>query len=283
MFETCKLCGTKFKFDQSTLTENILWFQCSVCKSKWKVNKNDKNIKNINKASSEVKELTNETEKVKSELASIKSVVQDKSKIMSKNNPILDVKNKSIAEISSELSVSKLNVNKKNSKETKVKINKRNTKRKSTRLVIILVTLIFFLAGLLFFRSQLLAYAYFYFPKYIEKYEEKIFEIFNLIELPIPSENNYINMTDFAATIKYDTIKFSGILKNHSLRPILAPRIRILAIGEDRKILMEKIFIINDKIIYPSSKIDFNDQVKINFKEDNITVKAIILKYIFEF
>ena len=46
---------------------------------------------------------------------------------------------------------------------------------------------------------------------------------------------------------------------------------------------MEKIFIINDKIIYPSSKIDFNDQVKINFKEDNITVKAIILKYIFEF
>ena len=88
-------------------------------------------------------------------------------------------------------------------------------------------------------------------------------------------------MTDFVATVKKNKIKFAGTIKNNSSRPILIPRIKILAIREDRKILMEQIIVINDKIIMPLSDIQFKKLTKINFEQDNITIKATILKKIF--
>ena len=80
---------------------------------------------------------------------------------------------------------------------------------------------------------------------------------------------------------KKNNIKFAGTIKNNSSRPILIPRIKILAIREDRKILMEQIIVINDKIIMPLSDIQFKKLTKINFEQDNITVKATILNKIF--
>ena len=88
-------------------------------------------------------------------------------------------------------------------------------------------------------------------------------------------------MIDFVATVKENNIKFAGIIKNNSSRPILSPRIKILAIREDRKILMEQIIVINDKIIMPLSVIEFKQFTKIKFKEENISVKATILKKMF--
>ena len=88
-------------------------------------------------------------------------------------------------------------------------------------------------------------------------------------------------MVDFVATIQQDTVKFSGTIKNNSLRPILTPRIKVLAIREDRKILMEKIIVTNEKIIMPSSTIDFEDFSTINSKQEDISVKAVILKKLF--
>ena len=88
-------------------------------------------------------------------------------------------------------------------------------------------------------------------------------------------------MVDFVATVKENNIRFAGIIENNSSRPILSPRIKILAIREDRKILLEQILVINDKIIMPLSVIDFKEITKINFEEDNISVKATILKNIF--
>ena len=107
MHETCKSCGTVFEVNESILTKNIQWLKCGVCNKKWALSSTSK--ENLIEKDIEIKD---KTEKVKQELASIKSVVEDKSKILAKkHNPVLDQKNKSVAEIASELSLSKLNEN----------------------------------------------------------------------------------------------------------------------------------------------------------------------------
>ena len=290
MFKTCKSCGTTFDLDENILSNNVLWLKCSVCNEKWSLSeKPSKDIKEINvnkdnKLKLEKNNSINQTEKVTSELASIKSVVEDQTKKMSKkNNPILDIKNKSVAEISSELSASKLKLEdvkqEKNVDTIKNKIKK--DKKKFNFFPFVFIFLILFFSSLLFFRSALFSYSYFYFPKNTEKYIVKINDVLSSVQLPILVELGHIKMVDFVATIQQETVKFSGVIKNNSLRPILTPRIRILAIREDRKILMEKIIVTNEKIIMPSSTIEFNDFSRINSKEENISVKAVILKKLF--
>ena len=290
MFKTCKSCGTTFDLDENILSNNVLWLKCSVCHEKWSLSeKPSKDIKEINVNKDNKLKLgknnsINQTEKVTSELASIKSVVEDQTKKMSKkNNPILDIKNKSVAEISSELSASKLKSEdlkqEKNVDTIKNKIKK--DKKKFNFFPFVFIFLILFFSSLLFFRSALFSYSYFYFPKNTEKYIVKINDVLSSVKLPILVELGHVKMVDFVATIQQETVKFSGVIKNNSLRPILTPRIRVLVIREDRKILMEKIIVINEKIIMPSSTIDFNDFSRINSKEENISVKAVILKKLF--
>ena len=290
MFKTCKSCGTTFDLDENILSKNVLWLKCSVCNEKWSLSDKpsedtkEKNVKIDNKLKAEKNNSINQAEKVTSELASIKSVVEDQTKKMSKkNNPILDIKNKSVAEISSELSASKLKSEdlkqEKNVDTIKNKIKK--DKKKFNFFPFVFIFLILFFSSLLFFRSALFSYSYFYFPKNTEKYIVKINDVLSSVKLPILVELGHIKMVDFVATIQQETVKFSGVIKNNSLRPILTPRIRILAIREDRKISMEKIIVTNEKIIMPSSTIEFNDFSRINSKEENISVKAVILKKLF--
>jgi len=290
MFKTCKSCGTTFDLDENILSNNVLWLKCSVCNEKWSLSNKlsedtkKKNVDIDNKLKAEKNNSINQTEKVTSELASIKSVVEDQTKKMSKkNNPILDIKNKSVAEISSELSASKLKSEdvkqEKNVDTIKNKIKK--DKKKFNFFPFVFIFLILFFSSLLFFRSALFSYSYFYFPKNTEKYIVKINDVLSSVQLPILVELGHIKMVDFVATIQQETVKFSGVIKNNSLRPILTPRIKILAIREDRKILMEKIIVTNEKIIMPSSTIEFNDFSRINSKEENISVKAVILKKLF--
>ena len=290
MFKTCKSCGTTFDLDENILSKNVLWLKCSVCNEKWSLSdkpsedKKKKNVSIDNKLKAGKNNSINQTEKVTSELASIKSVVEDQTKKMSKkNNPILDIKNKSVAEISSELSASKLKSEdlkqEKNVDTIKNKIKK--DKKKFNFFPFVFIFLILFFSSLLFFRSALFSYGYFYFPKNTEKYIVKINDVLSSVQLPILVELGHVKMVDFVATIQQETVKFSGVIKNNSSRPILTPRIRILAIREDRKILMEKIIVINEKIIMPSSTIEFNDFSRINSKEENISVKAVILKKLF--
>ena len=94
-------------------------------------------------------------------------------------------------------------------------------------------------------------------------------DIFNSVHLPVLAELGHIKMTDFVATVNQKKIKFSGVIKNNSSRPILTPRIRVLAIREDRKILMEQIIVLNDIIIKPSAVIEFKEFAKVEFKEEN--------------
>ena len=290
MFKTCKSCGTTFDLDENILSKNVLWLKCSVCNEKWSLSDKlsedtkKKNVNIDNKLMAGKNNSINQTEKLTSELASIKSVVEDQTKKMSKkNNPILDIKNKSVAEISSELSASKLKSEdvKKEKNDNTIKNKIKKDKKKFNFFPFVFIFLILFFSSLLFFRSALFSYSYFYFPKNTEKYIVKINDVLSSVQLPILVELGHVKMVDFVATIQQETVKFSGVVKNNSSRPILTPRIRILAIREDRKILMEKIIVTNEKIIMPSSTIEFNDFSRINSKEENISVKAVILKKLF--
>lgn len=277
MHETCESCGTVFEVNGSVLTNNIKWFQCGVCNKKWALSSTQKESFIENK---------NETKKVQQELASIKSIVEDKSKILAnKPNPVLDQKNKTVAEIASELSLSKLNHSNKNKVK---KTEKGNNKKKNDNIntlpfFIIALGLFFFLA--IFFRSTLLSYSFVYFPNHTQSYTEKINSIFTKINLPILADTKNLNLVNFAATVQEQDIRFTGKIKNISNRPILVPRIKILGVREDRKIIVEKILILEDKIITPNSEVSFNKLVGVNIQnqKDNVTITATLLKKVYEY
>ena len=289
MNETCKSCGTVFDLDEKILSDKIHWLKCSVCNEKWSVSLEKNRI--ISEEKIEKTSINNshndEINKVKSELASIKLVVENKSKQMSNiNNPILELKNKSVSEIAAELSASKLktdNLKVIESIEQKKNTNQNNkTKIKKVRLFPLVLVLFFLVTGVsVFFRSPIMSYSYVYFPMLTEKYSKKINSFFNFIKLPIFAELSHIEIIDFGATFQNNDVKFFGILINNTSRPILAPKIKVLAVTEDGKIVVEKIIPITQKILMPSSKIEFYDIVKMNFKKENISVRATILKEIF--
>ena len=279
MIEKCKSCGTIFKVDDKFLTKNIKWFKCGVCKNKWDLTST--RFENSYQIQTGFK---SKSDKVKHELASIKSVVEGKSKILAnKNNPALDQKNKSVAEIASELSLSKVNETKDNKTKNSENRNKKKSSKKLNIFPLIIIFLVLFFSLGIFFRSPLVSYSYFYFPNYSQNYTKKINELFTKINLPILSETKYLILTKFTATFQNQEVKFSGIIKNTSERPILTPRIKILGIREDRKIILEKILILEEKIISPSSEISFNKLVnsQINQNEENVSVKATLLKKFF--
>ena len=288
MNETCKSCGTVFDLDEKILSDKIHWLKCSVCNEKWSVSLEKNRI--ISEEKIEKTSINNshndEINKVKSELASIKLVVENKSKQMSNiNNPILELKNKSVSEIAAELSASKLktdNLKVIESIEQKKNTNQNNkTKIKKVRLFPLVLVLFFLVTGVsVFFRSPIMSYSYVYFPMLTEKYSKKINSFFNFIKLPVFAELSHIEIIDFGATFQNNDVKFFGILINNTSRPILAPKIKVLAVTEDGKIVVEKIIPITQKILMPSSKIEFYDIVKINFKKENISVRATILKEI---
>ena len=275
MLETCKSCGTVFEVDEKMVTDNIQWFKCGVCKEKWI-------ISTLLDQNSEIK---NKSEKVKKELASIKSVVEDKSKILAKkSNPALKQKNKSVAEIASELSLSKVNETKNNVKKSS-KENNKKTLKKFKLLPFFIITLFLISCFAIFFRSTLLSYGFLYFPTHTNNYAKKINDLLTRIELSITSDINNLNLTDFTATVQDQDIKFYGTIKNTSKSPILVPRIKVLAIREDRKIILENVLVLEEKIVSPNSVLSFDKilRVKIIEKKENVTVKATLLKKFFDY
>lgn len=279
MLETCKSCGTVFEVDRALLSKNVQWLKCSVCNQKWSVSKeifkeSDKEITVLRDNKS-----NDQSEKVKKDLASIKSVIEKKTKKFSdQKSSALDQKNKTVNQIASELSASKL----KSKSQTNTKPPKKN-KIKRVYFSYLFILLMVFSIFVIFFRSSILAYIYFYFPKYAEFYSENINLISSKIKSPILAELHYINLIDFVATAKNGQIKFSGTITNGSERPILVPRIKILAIREDRKIMLEKILVLDQKIIKPKSMIKFQNGLSFKSNNENVSVKATLLKEIMDF
>ena len=295
MRETCKSCGTVFDLDENTLSNEVHWLKCSVCNEKWIPSTKNNNTTIENKITTidykeKLKEApsksfnNNEINKVKNELASIKFAVENNSKKMSDSkNSILNLKNQSVAEIANELATSKLkNDPLQENKRKEKKINKeRNNITKIKIAPLILVILFLSLGGSVFFRSLILGYSYKYLPLHTEKYNQKINDFFQFIKLPIMAELNHIKIVDFSATFQKNTVKFIGILKNNSSRPILVPKIKVIAVTEDGKILIEKIIPLIAKVLLPFSQIEFNDIIKTKFQQENIRVRATLLKQLF--
>ena len=277
MHETCKTCGTVHEVNQDNLEKNIQWLKCGGCNEKWALSQTSKENITENK---------NKSEKVKQELASIKSIVENKSKILAKKpNPVLDQKNKTVAEIASELSLSNLRENNKNKIKKTKNVNDKKKTNKLNVLPFFIICLVFIFSLSIFFRSTLLGYSFIYFPNHTQKYIEKVNSLFTKINLPILADTRNLNLYNFTATVQNQEVRFSGLIKNISKRPILVPRIKILGVREDRKIIMEKILILEDKIILPNSEISFNKLVKFNIQnqKDNINIKATLLKKAFEY
>ena len=289
MLETCHSCGTVFDIDENILSKRIKWLRCGVCNEKWSVSsivnkKFDKVTTNDKKkyVSTKVR-FKNKSEQVKHELASIKSAVEDKTKNMSpKNNPVLEQKNKSVSEIASELSASKVKKDDAVEVKPKNKVINNNPSSKKNFITLVFLLIIILFSALLFFRSVFLSYSFLYFPKYTKNYEYKLNELFNYIKLPILADLNHLKMINFVATFQNEKVKFVGTIKNTSNRPILVPRVNILAIREDRKIILEKIITLKDKIIFPLSQIKFNEMLEIQSKKENISVKATLIKKIYD-
>ena len=279
MLETCTSCGTVFEIDKALLSKNIQWLKCSVCKQKWSISK--ESFKDFDKEVTVLRDnkSNDQSEKVKKDLASIKSAIEKKTKKLSdQKSSVLDQKNKTVNQIASELSASKL----KSKSQTNTKPPKKN-KIKRVYFLYLFILLIVFSIFVIFFRSSILAYTYFYFPKYAEFYSENINLISLKIKSPILAELYHINLTDFVATAKNGQIKFSGTITNGSERPILVPRIKILAIREDRKIILEKILVLDQKIIKPKSMIKFQNGLSFKSNNENVSVKATLLKEILDF
>ncbi len=289
MLETCSSCGTVFDIDENILSKKIKWLRCGVCNEKWSVssivhNKFDKNTtKDKKKFVSTKVRFKNKSEQVKHELAIIKSAVEDKTKNMSlKNNPVLEQKNKSVYEIASELSASKVKKDDEVEIKPKNKVINNNLSTKKIFIPFIFLLIVIIFSTLLFFRSVLLSYSFLYFPKYTKNYEYKLNELFNYIKLPILADLNHLQMINFVATFQNEKVKFVGTIKNTSNRPILVPRVKILAIREDRKIILEKIITLKDKIIFPLSETKFSEMLEINSNKENISVKATLIKKIYD-
>ncbi len=289
MLETCHSCGTVFNIDENILSKKIKWLRCGVCNEKWSVSsivnkKFDKNTtKDKKKFVSTKVRFKNKSEQVMHELASIKSAVEDKTKNMSpKNNPVLEQKNKSVSEIASELSASKVKKDDVVQAKPKNKVINNNSSTKKNFIPFIFLLIIILFSTLLFFRSILLSYSFLYFPKYTKNYEYKLNELFNYIKLPILADLNHLKMINFVATFQNEKVRFVGTIKNTSNRPILVPRVKILAIREDRKIILEKVITFKDKIIFPLSQIEFNEMLEIQSKKENISVKATLIKKIYD-
>ena len=289
MFKTCKSCGTTFDLDENILSNNVLWLKCSVCNEKWSLSdkpSEDTKKKNVdidNKLKAEKNNSINQTEKVTSELASIKSVVEDQTKKMSKkNNPVLEQKNKSVSEIASELSASKVKKDSPIEVKQKNKVKNINPSTNENFIPFILLLIIGLFSALLFFRSVLLSYSFLYFPKYTKNYEYKLNELLNYIKLPIFADLNHVKMINFVATFQDEQVRFVGTIKNTSNRPILVPKVKILAIREDRKIILEKVLTLKDKIIVPLAEIKFSEILEIQTKKENVSVKATLLKKIYD-
>ena len=286
MLQTCNSCGTVFDIDETILSKKIEWLRCSICNERWSVSStflkkfDQHKIIDKEKLASPSPIYKDKSEQVKYELASIKSAVEDKTKNMSKNNPVLEQKNKSVSEIASELSVSKLKTDDENQAKPKNKVKIKKSFKKNNFLPLILLIISAIFSAALFFRSTLLSYSFLYFPKYTSNYESKFNELFYFIKLPILAELNHLSIINFVATFQNQKVKFSGTIKNTSNRPILIPRVKILAVREDRKIILEKVLNLKDKIIMPLSEIKFSEVLEMQLKKENVTVKAILLKKI---
>ena len=296
MIETCIKCGTSYKIDENKIVQSVKLFKCSVCNFEWSINDkfsfdNQNNLNNENNVKKELEAIRTEIQKNTTKIAEHDTTENQVKKSKNKKaNKVLNVKNKSVIEIASEIAASY--EKKESSENLKNPVKKFGLKKldqidrpyepSSTSLkvpLLLLLTISIFSAAL-YFRSSIVGVSYAYFPNYTDAYFPKVYQFFEKIKIPFNAELNKMEISNFGATYEKNAIKFFGNIKNNSLLPIVTPSIKAIVVTEDGKILAETLIPLNKKYISSRNALSFSYLFKTNKSFDNTTVRATLLKEI---
>ena len=295
MFEKCLKCNTLFEVDEVLITSKLRLFKCSVCGNEWPF------VNNINTEKKTPQNISNE--KLRKDLDAIRSEIEKKTDILSngvKTQPkekLIKVKNqnyntkkKTVAQIAEEIAEAsvknrdaKIIKNKKqiNKKTSNVETLKNvNSMQKSFAIPLIIFISILVISSTIYFRNNVVTLSHSYFPNFVEKNFNKVFDLFKQVKIPFYADFENLEIENFSAVYEGKSVKFFGNIKNNSKYSILTPTLKVIMTTEDGKILAETKIKSAKPFIASNDFIKINHLILTNEKYNNATIRATIMKLI---
>ena len=295
MLEKCLKCNTLFEVDEGLITSKLRFFKCSVCGNEWPF-VNNKNTKkklpqNISdeKLRKDLDAIRSEIEK-KTDILSNGVKTQPKEKLIKVKNQNYNTKKKTVAQIAEEIAEAsvknrdaKIIKNKKqiNKKTSNVETLKNvNSMQKSFAIPLIIFISIIVISSTIYFRNNVVSLSHSYFPNFVEKNFNKVFDLFKQVKIPFYADFENLEIENFSAVYEGKSVKFFGNIKNNSKYSILTPTLKVIMTTEDGKILAETIIKSTQPFISPNNFIKINHLILTNQKYNNATISATIMKEI---
>ena len=294
MLEKCLKCNTSFEVDESLITSKLKFFKCSVCDNEWPFvnNKNsEKSSENISeeKLRKDLDAIRSEIEK-KTDILSKEIKVQPKEKITKVKNQNYNTKKKTVAQIAEEIAEAsiknreiKIIKNKKqiNTKKSNIKnLQNINSNQNSFAIPLIIFISILVISSSVYFRNNVVSLSHSYFPNFVEKNFDKVFNLFKHVKIPFYADFKNLEIENFGAVYEGKSVKFFGNIKNNSKYSILTPSLKVIMTTEDGKILAETIIKSTQPFIASNNFIKINHLILTNQKYNNATIRATIMKII---
>ena len=295
MLEKCLKCNTLFEVDESLITSKLRLFKCSVCGNEWPSvnNKNTekKILQNISdeKLRKDLDAIRSEIEK-KTDMLSNGVKTQPKEKLTKVKNQNYNTKKKTVAQIAEEIAEAsvknrdikiiknKKQINKKTSNAENLK--NVNSKQNSFAIPLIIFISILVISSTIYFRNSVVSLSHSYFPDFVEKNFNKVFDLFKQVKIPFYADFKNLEIENFSAVYEGKSVKFFGNIKNNSKYSILTPTLKVIMTTEDGKILAETIIKSTQPFISPNNFIKINHLILTNQKYNNATISATIMKEI---
>ena len=290
MLEKCSKCNTSFKVDESLITSKLKFFKCSVCDNEWPFinNKIPEKISD-EKLRKDLDAIRSEIEK-KTDILSNEIKVQPKEKLNKVKNQSYNTKKKSVAQIAEEIAEASVKNREaktiKNKKQINTNIsnikNLKNINAKNNNFAIPLIIFIFILviSSSVYFRNNVLSLSHSYFPNFVEKNFNKVFNLFKHVKIPFYADFKNLEIENFGAVYEGKSVKFFGNIKNNSKYSILTPTLKVIMTTEDGKILAETIIKSKQPFIPSNNIVKINHLILTNQKYSNATISATIMKEI---
>ena len=294
MLEKCLKCNTSFEVDESLITSKLKFFKCSVCDNEWPFvnNKNpEKSPKNISeeKLRKDLDAIRSEIEK-KTDILSNEIKVQPKEKLNKVKNQNYNTKKKSVAQIAEEIAEAsvknreiKIIKNKKqiNTKKSNIKnLQNINSNQNSFAIPLVIFISILVISSSVYFRNNVLSLSHSYFPNFVEKNFNKVFNLFKHVKIPFYADFKNLEIENFGAVYEGKSVKFFGNIKNNSKYSILTPTLKVIMTTEDGKILAETIIKSKQPFIPSNNFVKINHLILTNQNYSNATISATIMKEI---
>ena len=290
MLEKCLKCNTSFKVDESLITSKLKFFKCSVCDNEWPFinNKIPEKISD-EKLRKDLDAIRSEIEK-KTDILSNEIKAQPKEKLNKVKNQSYNTKKKSVAQIAEEIAEASVKNREaktiKNKKQINTNIsnikNLKNINAKNNNFAIPLIIFIFILviSSSVYFRNNVLSLSHSYFPNFVEKNFNKVFNLFKHVKIPFYADFKNLEIENFGAVYEGKSVKFFGNIKNNSKYSILTPTLKVIMTTEDGKILAETIIKSKQPFIPSNNIVKINHLILTNQKYSNATISATIMKEI---